>query len=219
MLSFGAEHKHLNIETSTIKVRVHTTSVSTEWDLTSLGLCTHVKTSEDARRVQCHSLYVEQTAVRFHKKHRNLDFDNMFFARRRNAESALTAQNVTDSARHEASTGGASLPPHPLASVLLFNPSLKPASASGTVSISGQCDGAAAASAPDIQLDEAEQEAKVVYTFGGGFAPEDVRNQAGLLEGLIAFTKYVYKVSTRDHCGSVQLLAHPRARVASSHQH
>lgn len=122
----------------------------------------------------------------------------MFFTRRKNTESPLPAQNVTDNTHQDASNTACSPEPHALASVLLFNPFLKPPSATGSLQMSANCAVTAAGPGPDLrpylQPEEAEQEAKIVYSFGGGFAPEDVRNQAGLLEGLIAFTKYVCAV-------------------------
>ncbi|KAL8444722.1 hypothetical protein Emag_005351 [Eimeria magna] len=128
----------------------------------------------------------------------------MFFS---SAKKAAESSAVNDPvAAGESPTKRGGLPPLSGASsgilhVLLFNPTLKPEGGSSSRDEQeAECSpskGSPAASPAeteegereDLSWEEKEQEAKVIFSYPLNREPEERRSQAGLLEGLLMFTK------------------------------
>lgn len=93
-------------------------------------------------------------------------------------------------------SGAASAPTSGILSILLFNPNLCP---EGSARCGGQEESlggketeegdATTENTDGLSLEELEQEAKIVFSYPADREPEERRSQAGLLEGLLTFTK------------------------------
>ncbi|KAL8273581.1 hypothetical protein Esti_002508 [Eimeria stiedai] len=125
----------------------------------------------------------------------------MFFSSAKKAAESSAVNDAAAAGESPTKRGGTSLlsgAPNGILHVLLFNPTLKPEGAS-TRDAQAECSPSKASAAStfeaeegegeELSWEEKEQEAKLVFSYPLNREPEERRSQAGLLEGLLMFTK------------------------------
>lgn len=129
----------------------------------------------------------------------------MFFASAKKTNESPVGSNAAATPSSPTKTQDATCVSSGILSILLFNPSLvckevaSPKESDEAVHLHTQAISASAAAAAAAEADDAgfeclsqeqkEQEAKIVYCYPPSLEPEERRSQAGLLEGLLMFSK------------------------------
>ncbi|KAL8447802.1 hypothetical protein Emed_004097 [Eimeria media] len=121
----------------------------------------------------------------------------MFFSSAKKAAESSAGKNDSAAAGESPTKRGgapsATGAPSGILHVLLFNPTLKPEAHAESSPSKGSAASPTTAEeegeSDDLSWEEKEQEAKVVFSYPLNREPEERRSQAGLLEGLLMFTK------------------------------